>query len=167
MICQSVCDGPTVTPNTSVGSAINGGFLGDLDAGKLDPAWPAAVLKLQPNTWGALDERGNAYRGKGAYDQAISAYFTRLHGTELLPDGLLLLIYLGARVAKRLFILRHLLFGARKSFVGELAGSHGGLLTLLHDRFERLKEGRFEVKMEDQNQKKSGYSIHEQGGQRA
>ncbi len=29
-------------------SAVNGGFLGDLNAGELDPAWSAAALKLEP-----------------------------------------------------------------------------------------------------------------------
>ena len=30
------------------GTAVNGGYMGDIEAGKIDPAWPAAVLKLQP-----------------------------------------------------------------------------------------------------------------------
>jgi tetratricopeptide (TPR) repeat protein len=34
--------------STDASTAVNGGFLGDLDAGQLDPAWSKAVLALQP-----------------------------------------------------------------------------------------------------------------------
>jgi len=44
------------------GTAINGGFMGDLDAGKLDPAWPrATVLKLQHGEISDVVEAGGKY----------------------------------------------------------------------------------------------------------
>ena len=39
---------------------------------------------MQPNTWGALDERGNAYRGRGNYDLAIADYNDAI---RLYPSG--------------------------------------------------------------------------------
>jgi predicted CXXCH cytochrome family protein len=42
-------------------TAINGGFMGDLDARKLDPAWPQAVLKLQPGETSDIFEANGKY----------------------------------------------------------------------------------------------------------
>jgi tetratricopeptide (TPR) repeat protein len=43
------------------GSAINGGYLGDLDASQFDPAWSAAALKLQPGEISAVVEAKGKY----------------------------------------------------------------------------------------------------------
>jgi tetratricopeptide (TPR) repeat protein len=41
-------------------TAINGGYLGDIEASKLDPAWAAAALKLQPGEISdVIDANGN------------------------------------------------------------------------------------------------------------
>ncbi len=40
---------------------INGGYLGDLDASQLDPAWSAAALKLQPGGLSDVVEAGGKY----------------------------------------------------------------------------------------------------------
>ena len=42
-------------------SAINGGYLGDLEAAKLDPAWSAAALKLQPGEISDVAEANGKY----------------------------------------------------------------------------------------------------------
>src|SRR5262249_39674796 len=41
--------------------AINGGYLGDLEAGKMDPAWAAAALKLQPGEISPVIGGGGKY----------------------------------------------------------------------------------------------------------
>ncbi|HME09594.1 MAG TPA: tetratricopeptide repeat protein, partial [Bryobacteraceae bacterium] len=43
------------------GTAVNGGFMGDLEASQLDPAWPAAVLKIQPG------ETSEVFAANGKY----------------------------------------------------------------------------------------------------
>ncbi|HUD98034.1 MAG TPA: tetratricopeptide repeat protein [Bryobacteraceae bacterium] len=43
------------------GSAMNGGYLGDLDASQLDPAWSAAALKLQPGEISTVVEAKGKY----------------------------------------------------------------------------------------------------------
>jgi predicted CXXCH cytochrome family protein len=43
------------------GTAVNGGYLGDLDASQLDPAWSAAALKLQPGEISEVAEANGKY----------------------------------------------------------------------------------------------------------
>ena len=43
------------------GTASKGGYLGDLDAGQLDPAWSAAALKLQPGETSDVVEANGKY----------------------------------------------------------------------------------------------------------
>lgn len=49
------------TNSTERASGENGGYLGDLDAGKLDPAWSAAALKLQPGDLSDVVEANGKY----------------------------------------------------------------------------------------------------------
>jgi predicted CXXCH cytochrome family protein len=42
-------------------TGINGGYLGDLEAGKMDPAWSAAALKLQPGEISGVVEANGKY----------------------------------------------------------------------------------------------------------
>jgi predicted CXXCH cytochrome family protein len=43
------------------GTAVNGGYMGDIETSRLDPAWPAAVLKLQPGEICDLFEASGKY----------------------------------------------------------------------------------------------------------
>ena len=47
--------------STDRGTGVNGGYLGDLEAGKLDPAWSAAALKLQPGEISGVVEASGKY----------------------------------------------------------------------------------------------------------
>jgi len=47
--------------STDPGTAVNGGYVGDVEAGKMDPGWSAAALKLEPGELSDVVEAGGKY----------------------------------------------------------------------------------------------------------
>lgn len=98
------------------GSAMNGGFLGDLEAARLDPAWAAAALVLQPGELSPVVESQGKYfivgrmprnfreEAKARFDQAMElrkagnreqAVVGLLEALKIYPQFLRALTFLG------------------------------------------------------------------------